>query len=98
MLTAKGCFSKNKASAAAEACEACGLLLLGHFLVFAAEAFHATCGINQFLLAGEKRVAIGADFQADGAFMGRACRELVAARAVHGRIVICGMNSWLHGL
>jgi hypothetical protein len=88
--------SKNKASAEAEACDLCGLLLLDHFFVFAAETFHTACGIDQFLLAGEERMAIGADFQADFAFVGRPCGELVAARAVYVRLVICGMNSWLH--
>ena len=76
----------------------CGLLLLGHFFVFAAEPLHAPGGIYQLLLARKERMAIGADFQADIAFVGGPGGELVAARAVHARIVICGMNCWLHGL
>jgi hypothetical protein len=89
---------QQKASAAAEACNPCGLLLLGHFFVFAAETLNPARGVHQFLLAGKERVAIGADFQADIALVGGAGGELVAARAVHAGFVICGMNCWLHGL
>ena len=39
--------------------------------VLAAEAFDASGGVDQLLFAGEKRVAIGANFQVDIALMRR---------------------------
>jgi hypothetical protein len=72
-------------------------LFLDSFLVLAAEALHATGGVNQLLFAGEKRVAVGADFQADFAFMGGPCGENVAACAMHAHFVVSGMDTWLHG-
>ena len=38
--------------------------------VLPAETLHATCRIYQLLFAGEKRMAVGADFYADVALMG----------------------------
>jgi len=38
--------------------------------VLAAEAFDASCSVYKLLFAGEKRVAIRANFQVDIAFMG----------------------------
>jgi len=39
------------------------------FCVLAAEPFDASSGVDQLLFAGEKRVAIRADFQVDIALM-----------------------------
>jgi hypothetical protein len=63
------------------------------FGVFAAEAFDASCGVDQFLLAGEEWVASGADFDVDVSLMGGASFEARAARANDTNFVIVGMNS-----
>ena len=64
--------------------------------VLAAEALHATGGIQQFLLAGEERVAGGADFHVQIALVGGAGREIVSARAKYADFSVCGMNGCLH--
>src|SRR5207237_8876413 len=52
--------------------------------VFLGEAFDAAGGIHELLLAGEKRVAEGADFEAHHlAFDARLGQTRVAAEAVH---------------
>src|SRR5215472_7423153 len=71
-------------------------LLLDRLLVLATIALHASSGIHQLLLAGKERVAVGADFQADVAFVSRAGHEHIAARAVHADFVVSGMNRCLH--
>jgi hypothetical protein len=65
------------------------------FRVLAAEALNAACRIDQLLLAGEERVAGGADFYVDVALVGRASREIVAARAYNPDFVIVWMNTLL---
>ena len=70
------------------------LLLLG---VLALEALDAAGGIHQFLLAGEKRMAVRADFDADElALEGGTRLEGVAAGAMHGDFVVVGMNARFH--
>ena len=67
--------------------------------VFLGEALDAAGGVHEFLLAGEERVAIRADFDAQHvAFDGRARLERVAARAVHRNWMIVGVNTGFHGL
>ena len=97
--------TQSKASAAAEALNnsrllflRCGRLRRGRFFILAAEALHASGGVHQFLLAGKEGVAVGADFQADFAFVGGTGGKHIAASAVHARVVVCGMDSCLHGL
>src|ERR1700676_4121000 len=70
-----------------------GRVLLG---VFAPEALYTTGGVPQLLLAGEERMAVRADFDADVALMSGAGHKSVAARAMHAHFVVCGMNSWFH--
>jgi hypothetical protein len=67
----------------------------GLFGVLATEALDAARGVYQALLAREERVAVGADFQADPAFVGRAGLEGVSARAVDLDGSVCGVNSGL---
>ena len=55
------------------------LLRCGLIGILATEALDAACRIHQALLAGEERVAVGADFHADPAFMGGARFKCVAA-------------------
>ncbi len=66
--------------------------------VLLGEALDAAGGVNEFLLAGEERVAIRADFNAQHvAFDGRARLERMAAGAVHRDRVIIGVNTGFHG-
>jgi hypothetical protein len=60
-------------------------------IIFSTESFHAPFGINELLLAGEERVASGADIQMHFLFCG-ACLYLVSARTGHGHIVVFRMN------
>ena len=62
------------------------------FGVLAAEALDAARGVDQLLLAGEKRVAVGADFGVDVAFVGGAGGEVVAAGADDANLVVIGVN------
>ena len=77
----------------------CGLGLAGVRLgELAAEALDATCGVDQLLLAGEERVAGGADFEQDVAFVRGAGLETVAAGALDGGDGITRVNSFFrHG-
>lgn len=59
------------------------------------EPFDATFGIEKFVLAGEKRMAIGTNFDSDFGF-GRAGFKLISAGAVHLGLYIDGMNTLFH--
>jgi hypothetical protein len=66
--------------------------------VFLGEALDAAGGVNQFLLAGEERVAIRADFDTQHiAFDGRARGEGISAGAMDGYGVIVGVDTGFHG-
>jgi hypothetical protein len=75
----------------------CGRASAG-LTVFASEAFDASGGVHQLLLASEKRMATRTDFYVNVAAMSRAGIKSVSARAVHAHFVISRMNSWLHGV
>jgi len=65
--------------------------------VLLGEAFDTTSGINEFLLASEERVAIGANFNAQHvALDGGASGEGVPTGTVDGNGVIVGVNTGLH--
>jgi len=65
--------------------------------VLLGETFDAACGVEQLLLAGEKRMAIGANFDAQHiAFDRRARGESIPTGTVDGNGVIIGMNTGLH--
>jgi hypothetical protein len=70
--------------------------LFARLCVLPAEALDAARGINQLLFAGEERVAVGADFHRDVAFVRGTRSEIVAAGAVHLYRLICWMNASLH--
>src|SRR5262245_27805887 len=72
-------------------------LLLRRLLVLPAIALHASGGVHQFLLAGKERVAVGADFQADVAFVSGTGHKHVAASAMYAHFMVCGMDRCLHG-
>jgi hypothetical protein len=64
----------------------------------AAEALDAACGIDQLLLAGEERVAGGADFEDDIALVRGAGLKVIAAGALDGDGVVLRVNSFFwHG-
>src|SRR5579863_7192778 len=65
--------------------------------IFLSEALDATSGVDQLLLAGEERVAVGADFDFKSvALDGGTGGEIVAAGAVHRDGVIVGVNTGFH--
>jgi hypothetical protein len=75
-----------------------GLRRVFLFGVLAAKALYAAGRIQQFLLAGEERMAIGTNFHVDVASMCRAGVKTVAARAHDADFVINGMNGCFHDL
>ena len=65
--------------------------------VFLLETLDSSCSVQQLLLAGEKRVAVRADFDAQHVtFDGGASGESVPTGAMHGNSVIIWVNSRLH--
>jgi len=65
--------------------------------VFLGETFDATRGVQQLLLAGEERVAIGTDFNVQPVtFYGGAGLEIVSASAVNSNGMVVGMNTGFH--
>ena len=59
------------------------------------ETINTTARVNELLLAGEERVALGADFNAQLRLSGTRY-EGVAANAGHGRLLILRMDAFLH--
>ena len=59
------------------------------------ESVNASAGINELLLTGEERVALGADFDLDIA-LGGAGLNHIAAVAGDGALFKIRMNSFLH--
>ena len=59
------------------------------------EAIDTAAGVNQLLLAGEVRVALGADFNAQ-LLLGGTGDEGVAADAGHGNLLVLRMDAFLH--
>src|SRR3954471_20280590 len=61
----------------------------------ALEALHATTRVDQLLLAGVERMAVGADLHVHVA-LGGTRNELVPAGAAHGGLCVLGMDVGLH--
>jgi putative oxidoreductase len=75
----------------------CGFGLAGvGFRILAAEALDSTGGVHQLLLAGEERVACGADFHVDVALVGRTGQKRIAAGAMYFNCIVAGMDGCLH--
>ena len=68
------------------------LLLQAEALV---EAINTSTGVNQLLLAGIERVALGADLNGD-VLLGGAGLDDVAAGASDGGLLVIGMDSFFH--
>ena len=60
--------------------------------IFLGETLDAACGVYQFLLAGEERVAIGANFHVDAAARGARLHYMATSTSNRCRL-ICWMNS-----
>jgi hypothetical protein len=63
--------------------------------VFFAKTLNATSGVDQFLLAGEKRVALRANFHGNIAFGGGDLKR-VTAGTLDGRFLAFGMDICFH--
>jgi hypothetical protein len=70
------------------------LLALTDLLVFSLISLDSAGGINQFLLAGEKRMAFGTDIDLYFFFKGASGLEAVPACARDLDFLIIGMNFW----
>ena len=70
-------------------------ILPGLHAVALLEAVDTAAGVNQLLLAGKERVALGADFNAQ-LLLGGAGHEGIAAHAGDGRLLILRVDAFLH--
>jgi hypothetical protein len=61
------------------------------------EALDAATGVDELLLAGIKRMALVAEFDAEVAVDGRLRRECVPAGALHRGVRVVGMDFGFHG-
>ena len=69
----------------------------GRFLAIAlVEAIDASCGVDQFLLAGKERMTSGADLDVQIALLGGARLERLATSTGNGYIDVFWVNSWFH--
>jgi len=59
------------------------------------ETIHTAAGVNQLLLAGIERMALGADINLH-LFLGGACFKSFTAYAANHALSILGMNVFLH--
>ena len=59
------------------------------------EPINASTGVNQLLLAGIERVALGADFNTD-VLLGGASRKDVATSTTDGSLFVVGMDAFSH--
>ena len=59
------------------------------------ETVNTSTSINQLLLAGIERVALGADLNTN-VLLGRTSGKDIAARAADGGLFVLGMDTFLH--
>ena len=59
------------------------------------EAINTSTGVNQLLLAGIERVALGADFHTNVLLGGTSGKD-IAAGAANGGLFVLGMDTFLH--
>ena len=59
------------------------------------ETSNTSTGVNQLLLAGIERVALGADFDSDVLLGGTSSKD-IAASAADGSLIVLGMETFLH--
>ena len=73
------------------------VLLILKFFIFFAEAFNSTGRVNELLLAGEKGMALGANFNPDILF-GGSCLDDTPACAFDGCLSVFWMDTCFHCL
>lgn len=66
--------------------------------VFLAELFNTACSVDNLLLAGVKRVALGAHFNVQRLTAGGTGLEGVAATASYGNFIVVRMNVGFHSV
>jgi hypothetical protein len=76
--------------------QACGFIR-ALLLVLPLKLIDAARSIDQLLLAREKRVAAGADFNTDVGLVRGSGAKRVSARADHVHLIVCGVYSGFHG-
>ena len=59
------------------------------------ETINTSTGVNQLLLAGIERVALGADFNSD-VLLGGTAGKNVATSTTNGSLFVVGMDTFLH--
>ena len=59
------------------------------------EAINTSTGVNQLLLAGIERVALGADFHLNVLLGGTGSKDITAS-AADGSLFVIGMETFLH--
>ena len=59
------------------------------------ETINTSTGVNQLLLAGIERVALGADFNSNVLLGGTSSKD-IAASAADGSLIVLGMETFLH--
>ena len=59
------------------------------------ETVNTSTGVNQLLLAGIERVALGADLNAD-VLLGGASRKDIATGTANSSLFVIGMDTFLH--
>ena len=84
--------TKNKKTALRHRSAVFACLLQAKTLV---ETINTSTGVNQLLLAGIERVALGADFNTD-LLLGGAGGEGVAASATDGGLLVLRMDAFFH--
>jgi len=78
-------------------CES-GSFFGAQFRILLLELVYASGSVDQFLFTREKRVAVGANFDADVAFMGGTGLERVLACADHVDLVVGRVYSSFHSV
>jgi len=73
-------------------CSEVSVLLQAKSLV---ETVNTSTGVNQLLLAGIERVALGAEFNLD-VLLGRASGKDVTASTTNGSLFVVGVDTFLH--
>jgi hypothetical protein len=74
----------------------CGSAFRRFFAVALVKSIHATGGVDQLLLAGEKRMASRTDFHVQIALLGRTRLEGLAAGAGYSYFSVFRVNSRFH--
>ena len=72
------------------------VILLANCFKTASELINTSACVNELLLSGKERMALGADVNADLAALGRTGNEGLAASTLNGYFFVVRMESFLH--